>query len=152
MKPTLQDWARNGWLVEHRTSAQEIRDLLRVADRDLQNSRAQGLDADWRFNIVYSAALQLATAALAAAGYRLGKGAGGHYYAVESLRLTVGAEPSLVEHLQAARRKRNISVYERAGMVGAQEADTLLESATELKRLVTDWLRSEHPDFMAGAD
>ena len=65
---SLQDWLRNGWLVEHRTSRQEIADLLAVADRDLGQCRAPGLNPDWQLNIAYNAALQLAAAALGAAG------------------------------------------------------------------------------------
>ena len=29
---SLNDWARNGWLVEHRTTRQEITDLVRQLD------------------------------------------------------------------------------------------------------------------------
>ncbi|MBC8430404.1 MAG: hypothetical protein H8D96_00645 [Desulfobacterales bacterium] len=32
---SLKNWLNNGWLTEHRTSAQEITALLAVADRDL---------------------------------------------------------------------------------------------------------------------
>jgi hypothetical protein len=42
----LSDWERNGWLVAHRTSANEIRDLLAVVERDLADSAAEGLSAD----------------------------------------------------------------------------------------------------------
>ena len=45
-----------------------MRDLLGVAERDLADCGVPGLSADWRLNISYNAALQLATAALAAAG------------------------------------------------------------------------------------
>ncbi|HEY3125274.1 MAG TPA: hypothetical protein VGK70_14585 [Thermoanaerobaculia bacterium] len=67
---TLSDWARNGWLLSHRTSPREIGDLLGIVDRDLADSQASGLSADWRLNIAYNAALQAATAALPASGYR----------------------------------------------------------------------------------
>jgi hypothetical protein len=43
--------------------------LLELADRDLKNSQVMELDADWRLNIAYNAALQAATAALAASGF-----------------------------------------------------------------------------------
>ena len=65
---SLQDWLRNGWLVEHRTSRQEIADLLAVADRDLVQCRAPGLGPDWQLNIAYNAVLKMATAVLVAAG------------------------------------------------------------------------------------
>jgi len=67
---SLLEWQRNGWVTTHTSSPQEIRDLLAVVERDLHDSEARGLSADWRMNIAYNAALQAATAALAAAGYR----------------------------------------------------------------------------------
>ena len=54
---TLRDWLRKGWLTEHRTSRQEIGDLLAAADRDLSDCRAVGLSADWRLSIAHNAAL-----------------------------------------------------------------------------------------------
>jgi hypothetical protein len=67
---SLSDWQRHGWLTSHETSREEVVDLLGVVDRDLADCRISGLSADWRLNIAYNAALQAATAALAAAGYR----------------------------------------------------------------------------------
>ena len=57
---SLQDWERNGWLQRHKTSPNEIRDLLGVVERDLADSATDGLSADWRMNIAYNAALQAA--------------------------------------------------------------------------------------------
>ncbi len=37
---SLTDWLNNGWLVEHKTSPQEIADLFGVADRDLTDCQA----------------------------------------------------------------------------------------------------------------
>jgi hypothetical protein len=65
---SLQNWLSNGWLTEHQTSSQEITDLLAIADRDLSECKIHGLSPDWRLNIAYNAALQIATAALAASG------------------------------------------------------------------------------------
>ncbi len=67
---SLQDWQKNGWLIEHRTSRKEISDLLGMADRDLAQCQTPHLSPDWQLSIAYNAALQAATAALAAAGYR----------------------------------------------------------------------------------
>ena len=68
---SLADWERNGWLTKHQTSPNEIRDLLQVVERDLADSASKELSADWRMNIAYNAALQAATAALAAAALKL---------------------------------------------------------------------------------
>ena len=64
------DWVNNGWLVAHKSSKQEIANLLGIVARDLKDSQAKDVSDDWRFAIAYNAALQAATAALAAAGYR----------------------------------------------------------------------------------
>ncbi|OLD81052.1 MAG: hypothetical protein AUF67_09690 [Acidobacteria bacterium 13_1_20CM_58_21] len=66
----MEDWQKFGWLKAHKTNRNEIAELLAVADRDLGASKAPGLHNDWGFNIAYNAALQIATAALAASGYQ----------------------------------------------------------------------------------
>ena len=92
---SLKDWQLNGWLIAHKTSPQEIADLLAVADRDLNDCKASGLSADWRLNIAYNAALQAATAALAACGYRAVREAH-HYRVSQSLVYTIDLSPSVV--------------------------------------------------------
>ena len=145
----LTDWLAKVWLTRHQTSRREIADLLALADRDVAASRTPGLDADWRFNIAYNAALQLATAALAACGYRAAREAH-HYRVLRSLSLTIGAETSMVQQLDQFRRKRNLGAYERAGLISAQEADELYALASALRGTVLAWLRLEHPDLLEG--
>lgn len=41
---SLKDWLKNGWLVEHKTSKQEIRNLLAIAERDLADCKALDLN------------------------------------------------------------------------------------------------------------
>ncbi|HEY2250183.1 MAG TPA: hypothetical protein VGH74_03940, partial [Planctomycetaceae bacterium] len=81
-----------------------------MADRDLHDCTAKGLSDDWRLAIAYNAALQCATAALAASGYRASREAH-HFRIVQSLSLTLGIENELVSQLDAFRKKRNISDY-----------------------------------------
>jgi hypothetical protein len=57
---TLTKWLENGWLRRHRTSREEIYDLLGIADRDLSDAKST-ISADWRFGIAYNAALKLCT-------------------------------------------------------------------------------------------
>ena len=66
---TLENWLANSWLRIHETSQQEISDLLKIVDRDLEDAR-RDLSADWRFGIAYNAALKLCTVLLHASGYR----------------------------------------------------------------------------------
>ena len=66
MSTTLEVWASSGSLQRHRTSSEEIANLLGIVERDLAESRTPGLSSDWRLTIAYNAALQAAKAALAA--------------------------------------------------------------------------------------
>lgn len=141
---SLSDWARNGWLVEHRTSAQEIADLLGVADRDLHDCAVKDLSEDWQLAIAYNAALQCATTALAACGYRAGREAH-HYRVIQSLVHTIGEDAKLVARLDAFRKKRNVGDYERAGTISATEAREMLALARTLRKHVESWLRQHHP-------
>ena len=68
---TLQQWAENGWLRPHKTSAKEIKDLFRIVERDLKDA-AKGISTDWQFGIAYNAALKLCTVLLYDSGYRSG--------------------------------------------------------------------------------
>jgi len=141
---SLQDWLGKGWLVEHRPSSAEIGDLLGLVDRDLRDSQVPGLTADWRLNIAYNAALQAATAALAASGYRATRQAH-HMRVIQSLEFTVGWDKVLITALDGFRRKRNISDYERAGFVSEGEAEEMLALAKRLREDVLDWIREKHP-------
>ncbi|MEW6263961.1 MAG: hypothetical protein AB1641_12875 [Thermodesulfobacteriota bacterium] len=143
---SLSDWLKNGWLVEHKTSPAEIAELLALAVRDLADCRVQGLSPDWRLNIAYNAALQAATAALAACGYRAREAH--HYRVIQSLALTIGADPSLVRKFDLFRKKRNIGGYERAGMVSDQEATEMIALAEGIRRDVKNWLKSHHPQLV----
>ena len=132
---SLQDWLKSRWLIEHQTSRQEIADLLGMADRDLVQCRTPHLSPDWQLNIAYNAALQAATAALAAAGYRAAREAR-HYRVIQSLAYSIKADPVLIAQLDKFRKKRNISDYERAGVVSEQEAKEMFVLAKNLRNEV----------------
>ena len=140
---SLPDWERNGWLTKHQTSQNEIRDLLQVVERDLADSDAEGLSADWRMNIAYNAALQAATIALATAGYRAARESH-HYRVIQSLRETVGIDAGVVATFDAFRKKRNIAGYERIGLVSDADADAMRALAVRLRDDVVAWLTRHH--------
>ena len=144
---SLGDWLRNSWLVGHKTSAEEIAGLLAIVDRDLANAKVAGLSDDWRFNIAYNAALQAATAALAAAGFRAAREQH-HYRTIQTLALTLGWPGGKVNTLDRFRKKRNITGYESAGVISESEAKEMLEMATELRGAVVAWLRKQHPKLL----
>jgi hypothetical protein len=88
---TLSDWQEFGWVTTHRPTRDEIHALLALADRDLRDSGVPGLSADTQLALAYNSALQVATAALAASGFRAAREAK-HYRTVESLALTIGLD------------------------------------------------------------
>lgn len=143
---SLKSWYDNGWLVAHKTSREEIADLLKVADRDLQDCESPGLSPDWQLSIAYNAGLQSATAALAASGYRASRDAH-HYRVIQSLTHTTKAEPNIVNQFDKFRKKRNIGGYIAAGRVSQQEADEMKKLAKELYLNIVKWLHQNHGDL-----
>lgn len=81
---SLIERRRRKWVTVHKPTKNEIADLLAIVNRDLAESQVEGRTLDWRLAIAYNAALQAATAALAAAGYRAARG-DHHRRAIESL-------------------------------------------------------------------
>lgn len=146
---TLADWERNGWLTAHRTSPQEIRALLAIVERDLKDCTSDGLSPDWQLNIAYNAALQAAQAALAASGYRTSRSGFDHYRTIASLSLTLGLDPGLVRRLDAFRKRRNVSEYDRSGATSVGEAAEMRELADRVRGGLETWLRERHPELLS---
>lgn len=144
---SLRDWLKNGWLTEHESSAEEIGALLALVDRDLRDCRTPGLSTDWRFNIAYNSALQAASAALAAAGFRAAREAH-HYRVIQSLALTLKADAALVRRFDAFRKKRNLSSYEMGGGISDLEVEEMIALASDLRHRVERWIRSNHPELL----
>jgi len=47
---SLKQWAVDGWLRPHRTSREEINNLLSIVERDLLDAQ-RDISPDWRFGI-----------------------------------------------------------------------------------------------------
>lgn len=146
MKKSLEDWLNDKRIEKHLTSPREIADLLHLSDRDLEKVKIVELGPDWRLSIAHNAAIQTAKAALAAAGYRARK-EGQHYLLVQSLAFTIKTDPMIIKRLDKFRRKRNISDYERAGLVTEKEAEEMIALAKQLRCDVEQWLRAHHPEL-----
>jgi len=143
----LQDWKKNRWVLAHSSSRREIQDLFGIIDRDLQECLLEGLSSDWKLNIAYNAALQAATAALAAAGYRTSTESH-HHRVIMSLELTIGWGTDTVDLLDKFRKKRNISDYNRTGTVTEKEANEMFLLAEKLRSDVIKWMKKDHPELV----
>ena len=131
--------------MEHESTPEEISDLLALVDRDLQDAAVESLSPDWKLGIAYNGALQLATLALAAEGFRAAR-LRAHERAILSLRFTVALDSATIDLLDGIRRKRN-SNYERAGTASAKEAAEVLAVALTLRETVLRWLQEHHPNL-----
>jgi hypothetical protein len=81
---------------------------------------------------------------LSAAGYRASRD-GHHYRIIQSLSETIGADSNMIARLDAFRKKRNISDYERSGAISIQEAKEMYILARNIRKSVADWLKKNHP-------
>lgn len=144
---TLSKWAEYGWLRQHQTTRQEIRDLLGIVDRDLTDACVGGISTDWQFGIAYNAALKLCTILLYAEGYRAGQSMH-HYRAIQALPLILGgSREGDVAYLDACRVKRNTVEYDRIGTTSDSEATELIEFVCELRAEVVMWLQANYPEL-----
>jgi len=137
---TLKSWAEFGWLKPHKTSRQEIQNLLAIVDRDLADARQINLSADWRFGIAYNAALKLCTILLYCSGYRPEKSQA-HYRTLQALSLILGEKwQDEAVYLDTCRIKRNTVEYDYTGGATDQDAEELSDFVEELKAEVLKWL------------
>ncbi len=145
----LNEWERNGWLRPHKTSREEIQNLLKIVERDLQDCKVKHVSTDWRFAIAYNAALQCCLIALYCTGYRPQRGQSAHYRVIQSLPLTLGIEfEETSRYLNTCRAKRNVSDYDAAGRISESEVHELIESAEELQQKLMGWLKENYNDFI----
>ena len=146
---SLHKWLEYGWLHSHQSSPNEISDLLRIIDRDLQDAVGD-ISADWRFGIAYNAALKLCTILIYAEGYRAEKTLQ-HFRTLQALPLILGNHHEAdAKYLDTCRNKRNVAEYDYAGRISEDDVDELVGFVKELREKVIQWLRANHPEFLAG--
>src|SRR5438034_1526713 len=145
---SLEKWVEYGWLRTEPTSSSEIKDLLGIVDRSLADSKVEAVSTDLRFIAAFNAALCAATTALRASGHRTVTQVGHHIKTIESLELTVKANPKLIQRFKTFNNKRNKSVYDVAGAVSDQELDAMVRLAIELKDDTLAWLKAFHPELL----
>ena len=145
---TLKQWVDNGWLRPHRTSPEEIDNLLSMVHRDLADAQEQGISADWRFGIAYNAALKLCTILLYASGYRAERTLQ-HYRTMQAMPLILGKmREEDAKYLDACRMKRNVVEYDYVGGATADDANELVGFAEDLREDVLTWIKNNHPQLL----
>jgi hypothetical protein len=144
---SLEKWAEYGWLRVEPTSREEITGLLGIVFRDLKDAQVDAISADRRFEAAFNAARTAANVALRACGYRTATQLGHHLKTIESLELTIRADPRLVQKMRVFSKKRNATSYDSAGNVSDQELEEIVGVANELQQIVIAWLRENHPEL-----
>ena len=145
----LKKLLAEGQLRKHNTSAKEIAELLAIVERDFKDADQPGLSLDRRFTTAYNAALQLATIALHAAGYRT-VGHGHHWATLQVLPEIMGSKAQKrADYLDACRTKRNVADYDRAGEISEVELNEILNEVRKFHADLLDWLRTHHPDLLS---
>lgn len=145
---SLQQWHKNGWLRKHETNRKQITDLFDIVERDLADAKTARLSSDWQFGIAYNAALKLCTILLFAEGYRPERSLA-HFRTLQALPEVLGEfRKADADYLDSCRIKRNTAEYDIAGRTSSDEANELIQFASELREDVLDWLRKNHPDLL----
>jgi len=144
---SLKQWADNGWLKPHRTSQEEISNLLNIVKRDLSDAQ-RDISSDWRFGIAYNGALKLCRILLSAEGYRPSHELQ-HYRTLAALPEILGeTKKADAEYLNDCRKKRNIVEYDDVGGASESDADELIGFVKEFKDEIIAWLKKNHPELL----
>ena len=147
---SLEAWSDASLIARHQSSPQEIADLLDIARTDLRDAAIPELSAKRKLASSYNAILSLARAALRAPGFRVSKGTGSHhYYAIQSLRYTVGFEPADIVKIEAIQKKRHVGEYVRAADVSEGMAEDTQAFARSIQSRIRRWLEENHPELLS---
>jgi hypothetical protein len=130
------------------TSQREIADLLERFDTAVRDSRVPGQSVDGRYVDAYTAGFLLAKVAIRAAGYRV-KGGENHLDTLRAVPWLMGSESQgAVDARDAARKRRNATTYDAAGLVEEADVSALLNRVEQFETLVREWLAKEHPELV----
>lgn len=137
---TIDNFLKNGVLVKQDSSKDEISDLIKIVERDIEDSAQTEISNDWQFGIAYNAALKLANILVRASGYRV-KGQGHHMNTIAMIPLILGNhKKDDADYLDACRRKRNIVEYDCVGGATTEDVKELREFVQEFQKEVLTWL------------
>ena len=128
---------------------QRVAELLSLAERDLLDAAIVQRPADGRHNSAYEAARAAADAVLVAEGFRRTGSEGQHAVLFDFLaRVESSGFAARATYFDKARRLRNNTHYDRAGIVSPSTAAGALRNAREFIAEVSEWLTLRHPDLV----
>lgn len=144
----LRNLLNQGRLRRHKTSQEEIGNLLDVIKRDIKDAKIKGLSADRKFACAYNAVLQLATICLYCKGYK-SDGIGHHFIVFQAMKEIMGSRHyKLADYFDSCRAKRNITDYNFAGGISELEADELIREAEDFFEIILTWLNLNYSNVL----
>jgi len=138
---SYQKLLKEGKIKIHHASAEEIKDVLKIADRDIGFAKsAIAYNWDWAFNIAYNAALSASRAYMYKEGYRPSS-AESHKTVWSFMLLALPKEHhDRIHFFNRMRVKRNSNLYDHAGLISETEGRQIIRSAEKhiaaIKKLV----------------
>jgi hypothetical protein len=129
---------------------QHVTELLELAELDLFDASIAQRPLDRRHNSAYEAARATAEAIMAAEGYRRAGGEGQHAILFVFLNLVDGGRfAGAARHFDVARRLRNKTHYEKAGIVSEATATGIIRRARQFLTEARAWLAQTHPELVS---
>jgi uncharacterized protein (UPF0332 family) len=134
----IEDLEREGLIRKLPYDRKKVKDAVALARRDLVTCRAiLPTDTDWAYTIAYNAVLQAGRAMMFSKGYRP-DGANQHISVVKFAELFLASQDAII--FDRMRRKRHSSVYDMAGSISKNEAESAVSHAEVLIRKIEDLL------------
>jgi uncharacterized protein (UPF0332 family) len=141
----LSELLRKGLIEEFQSDENQIRNEIEIAESDLSSAKKMiGIEEwGWAHNAAYNAMLQAGRALMFSKGYRP-RSQEHHSAVIEFMQAVYSAkfQPEVLQAFERARRRRNESLYDRAGSISPTQsqtlvgyADTFVNKALELLRL-----------------
>lgn len=146
---SLKELLNQGRLKLHRTSKEEIANLLKLVKRDIEDAKTRGLSPDRKFATAYNGVLQSATILLYCKGYK-SSGTGHHFTVFEAMKKILGQDYfELADYFDSCRAKRNITDYIYPGEVSEAEAEELIQEAEKFLCVILLWLKTNYPNLLS---
>jgi uncharacterized protein (UPF0332 family) len=130
----IDELERDGLIRRLPYDRKKVDEALRLARRDAATSRAiLETDRDWAYTIAYNAVLQAGRALMFAKGYRP-DGSNQHISVVKFAGIFLEENDAIV--FDRMRRKRNSTVYDMAGFISENEAESAIGHAEDIVRKI----------------
>ena len=145
---SLKELSSQGSIKSHKTSKEEVENLLGLARRDIKDAKVDTISTDRRFATAYNAILQLATLVIYCKGY-MPTGVGHHYTVFKALKIIMGENYyDIADYFDSCRAKRNITDYRHTGEISESETGELIKDAEKFLKIVLEFIKKYHPSLL----